>query len=84
MLARGDTVGPAASMDKLLLATAEHAVYDAGRDLLSPQFALDDTEPAISRWRTEWFYSRAASIYGGAAEIQRTIVADRVLGLPRE
>jgi alkylation response protein AidB-like acyl-CoA dehydrogenase len=83
-LAHGDTVGPAASMDKLLLATAEHAVYDAGRDLLFPQFALDDTQPTILQWRTEWFYSRAASIYGGAAEIQRTIIADRVLDLPRE
>ena len=52
--------------------------------VLSPEFALDDIAPAISRWRAEWFYSRAASIYGGAAEIQHTIVADRVLGLPRE
>jgi alkylation response protein AidB-like acyl-CoA dehydrogenase len=83
-LACGDLVGPAASMDKLLLATAEHAVYDAGREVLSPEFALDDTQPMVLQWRTEWFYSRAASIYGGAAEIQRTIVADRVLDLPRE
>jgi len=83
-LALGDTVGPAASMDKLLLATAEHAVYDASRDLLCPDFALDDTQPGILQWRAEWFYSRAASIYGGAAEIQRTIIADRVLNLPRE
>ena len=83
-LARGDPVGPVASMDKLLLATAEHAVYDAGRDLLSHEFAMDDSQPAISLWRAEWFYSRAASIYGGASEIQRTIIADRVLDLPRE
>jgi alkylation response protein AidB-like acyl-CoA dehydrogenase len=83
-LAQQRTVGPAASTDKLLLAAAEHAVYDLARDVLSPAFGLDATQPDILRWRNEWFYSRAASIYGGAAEIQRSIIADRVLNLPRE
>jgi alkylation response protein AidB-like acyl-CoA dehydrogenase len=34
-------------------------------------------------WRSEYFYTRSASIYGGTAEIQRDIVANHVLGLPR-
>jgi alkylation response protein AidB-like acyl-CoA dehydrogenase len=35
------------------------------------------------RWTRDFLYSRAASIYGGSAEIQRGIIAQRVLGLPR-
>lgn len=83
-LAQQQPVGPSASADKLLLAAAEHCVYDLARDILSPGFDLDATRPDIQRWRNEWFYSRAASIYGGAAEIQRSIIADRVLQLPKE
>ncbi len=83
-LGRGGDVGPEASVDKILLATAEQTVLDTARDLLFPDFGFLGTEPAVSRWRAEWFYSRAASLYGGTAEIQRTIIADRVLNLPRE
>lgn len=77
----GETVGPDASVDKVLLATAEQSVLDAARDLLRGEFDLaDDAE----HWRREWWYSRAASIYGGSGEVQRGILADRVLGLPPE
>jgi len=34
--------------------------------------------------RAEWWYSRAATIMGGTAEIQRGIIADHLLGLPKE
>ena len=38
-------------------------------------------DPAATRWRSEFLYSRAATIYGGSAEIQRNIVARRLLDL---
>ena len=41
--------------------------------------AGDDDES--QRWRSEFLYSRAATIYGGSAEIQRNIVARRLLDL---
>ncbi len=81
-LADGDFVGPEASIDKLLLSSSEQMVQDLARDVLRGAFELDDS-PELRRWRAEYFYSRSASIYGGAAEIQRDIVAQRVLGLPR-
>ena len=34
-----------------------------------------------TRWRTDYLYSRAATIYGGSAEIQRNIIARRLLDL---
>jgi alkylation response protein AidB-like acyl-CoA dehydrogenase len=37
--------------------------------------------PAADRWRAEFLYSRAATIYGGSAEIQRNIIARRLLDL---
>jgi alkylation response protein AidB-like acyl-CoA dehydrogenase len=77
----GEVVGPEASADKVLLATAEQTVFDAARELLGSVFELDGS---AREWRSPWWYSRAASIYGGSAEVQRTILADRVLGLPPE
>jgi alkylation response protein AidB-like acyl-CoA dehydrogenase len=82
-LAAGATVGPEASVDKVLLGNAEIALYDLSRDLLGPEFVFDDTA-AVAQWRSEWWYSRSATILGGSAEVQRTIIADHVLGLPKE
>jgi alkylation response protein AidB-like acyl-CoA dehydrogenase len=77
-----DNPGPEISIDKVLLARAEQATFDAGRQLLWPAMAMSG-EPPAQALREEWFYSRASSIFGGAIDIQRDIVADRVLALPR-
>ncbi len=78
-LAEGARLGPETSIDKVLLATAEQRLYDTARDLLPGAVELDDTS-----WRTEFLYSRAATIYGGTAEIQRNIIARRLLDLGKE
>jgi hypothetical protein len=80
-LAAGETVGPEASADKLLLGACEQSVYDAARSLLGPRFLFGD---ASRQWREEWWYSRTTTVYGGSAEVQRGIIADRVLKLPKE
>ena len=76
----GDTLGPETSVDKILLATAEQAVFDLAADGLADQVLLGDDAPA-SAGAPEFLYSRAATIYGGSAEIQRNIVARRLLDL---
>jgi alkylation response protein AidB-like acyl-CoA dehydrogenase len=78
-LASGGTLGPETSVDKVLLATAEQQLYDTARDLLPGVVEL-----TRSSWRTEYLYSRAATIYGGTAEIQRNIIARRLLALGKE
>ena len=78
----GNSPGPEISADKVLLARAEQALFDLARELLFPEFVLDDG-PEILAWRDDYWYSRAASIYGGAIDIQRGIIAERLLGLPR-
>jgi alkylation response protein AidB-like acyl-CoA dehydrogenase len=80
--ARGDLPGPEASIDKMLVAAADQAVFDTARELLTGVIESDDTPPGRA-WRREWAYSRAATIYGGTSEIQKDIVATRLLGLPR-
>lgn len=82
-MAAGEQLGPETSIDKVLLATTEQAVFDLVVDVLSADVTLGD-DPESHRWRTEYLYSRAASIYGGSAEIQRNIIARRLLHLGDE
>jgi alkylation response protein AidB-like acyl-CoA dehydrogenase len=82
-LADNETVGAETSVDKLLLSTTEQDVLDAVLALQGSEVLLSDDDNADS-WRDRWWYSRAASIYGGAREIQYSIIADRILKLPRE
>jgi alkylation response protein AidB-like acyl-CoA dehydrogenase len=79
-LANGDRLGPETSIDKVLVATAEQAVFDLVADGLSADVVGGD-DPVSRRWRREFLYSRAATIYGGTAEIQRNIIARRLLDL---
>jgi alkylation response protein AidB-like acyl-CoA dehydrogenase len=79
-LAAGGTLGAETSIDKVLLATAEQTTYDAARRLLSGAIEIDDG-PLGEVWRSEYLYSRAATIYGGTAEVQRNIIARRLLEL---
>ncbi|MCB1013890.1 MAG: acyl-CoA dehydrogenase family protein [Acidimicrobiales bacterium] len=76
----GETLGAETSIDKVLLATVEQAVFDLALDALPDELVLGDTGTG-PRWRSEFLYSRAATIYGGSAEIQRNIIARRLLDL---
>ncbi len=79
-MASGAPLGSETSIDKVLLATAEQAVFDLVADTLPAEVTVgDDVESHL--WRTEYLYSRAASIYGGSSEIQRNIIARRLLDL---
>jgi alkylation response protein AidB-like acyl-CoA dehydrogenase len=81
-IATGDVPGPEASIDKVLIATADQAVFNAALQILPGIIEFDDSSTA-DRWRKEWLYSRAATIYGGTSEVQRDIVSGRLLGLDR-
>jgi alkylation response protein AidB-like acyl-CoA dehydrogenase len=79
-LAAGEHLGAETSVDKVLVATAEQALFDLVGEALGNEITLGD-DPASAHWRAEFLYARAASIYGGSAEIQRNIIARRVLEL---
>jgi hypothetical protein len=82
-LSVGETIGPDSSADKILLAVAEQLVTDTARELLGPELQLDGSDTALEL-RSEWQFSRSVSIYGGSAEVQRSILADRVMKLPKD
>ncbi len=84
-LANGTAVGPESSIDKLLFGTAEKAVNDLALDLRREWMIAGvgpDNPAELDTLRAEWWYSRAATVDGGAAEVQRGIIADHLLGLP--
>jgi alkylation response protein AidB-like acyl-CoA dehydrogenase len=78
-LERGEEPGPESSWIKLTWTQmtqhlAEAALLVTGRDEMS---SLNGP------WARQWLWSKAASIAGGTSEIQRDIIANRLLGLPR-
>ncbi|WP_255369126.1 acyl-CoA dehydrogenase family protein, partial [Mycobacterium sp. E3298] len=74
----GRLPGPEGSVDKLLMTRADQFFAHAMMDLsASGPLLTEGLEWDIYVW------SRAAGIYGGTAQVQRNIVAQRVLGLPR-
>ena len=78
-----EALGAETSIDKVLVAAGEQATYDAVLRLLPGVVETDDTA-AGEAWRAEYLYSRAATIYGGTAEVQRNIIARRLLDLGAE
>ncbi len=79
-MAAGEPMGAETSIDKVLLASAEQAVFDLAAEGLAEDLFLGE-DAADQRWRAEYLYSRAATIYGGTAEIQRNVIARRLLDL---
>jgi alkylation response protein AidB-like acyl-CoA dehydrogenase len=74
-LARGEEIGPASSLVKLFWAGMSQRLYETAVAALAP----DVGEP----WTLGLLATRANSIMGGTSEIQRNIIGERLLGLPR-
>jgi alkylation response protein AidB-like acyl-CoA dehydrogenase len=72
----GISHGPEGSVDKLLMTAAEQAVGHAALAMGGTPHAGADT------WLNVYLYSRAQSVMGGTSQIQRNLVASRLLGLP--
>lgn len=74
----GSLPGPEGSIDKLLVTEADQLLGHVLMDVRGAA-SLVDEDP----WLDAYFWSRGQSIFGGTQQIQRNIVAQRVLGLPR-
>jgi alkylation response protein AidB-like acyl-CoA dehydrogenase len=61
------------------MARVEQDLLHAAMELTGPEALIDDKQG----WFADYLYSRAATIYGGSAQIQRNVLAERCLGLPR-
>jgi alkylation response protein AidB-like acyl-CoA dehydrogenase len=78
--------GPEGSYLKLLWSETDMRMKELAIEMEGPYAALERgaaSAPDGGRWQYEYLWSRAASIYAGTSEVQRNIIAQRVLGLPR-
>jgi len=86
-LLRGEPPGPEGSASKLCFSETWQRVLELGLELQGPYAALwEGTERAVADgwWQYRTLRSRGDSIAGGTSEIMRNILAERVLGLPKD
>ncbi len=81
-LAGADPSGSEASVRKLLGVLHDQHVQEVGLFLLGPEGAVADGDGLA--WSRGFLFNRNLTIAGGTSEIQRNIIAERVLGLPRD
>ncbi len=81
-LAEGGTTGAESSLVKLFWSELDVRLHQLAIDLLGPHAELVDGDDA--EWMKGWQFSLSGPIYAGTNEIQRNVVAERVLGLPRK
>ncbi|HTZ08149.1 MAG TPA: acyl-CoA dehydrogenase family protein [Acidimicrobiales bacterium] len=79
----GHGVGPEASMNKLFWSETDLLVHETALTLLGPRAELLDEDGRPPPWLDGFLFALAGPIYAGTNEIQRNVVAERVLGLPR-
>ncbi len=77
-LAGGGDMGAAGSVNKVFWSELDIALHETALDLLGPEAELE------SRWLDGYTFALSGPIYAGTNEVQRNIVAERILGLPRE
>ena len=75
--------GGQASVSKLLWANWHRGLGELAMAVLGPA-GLVAEENDLNEWQRLYLFTRADTIYGGSNEVQRNIIAERVLGLPRE
>ncbi len=83
---QGHAPGPEASLTKLYWSEMDKRIQETAVGVEGLYGALAPGSPyAIEdgRWQYGWMWAQAETIYAGSSEIQRNIIAERVLGLPR-
>jgi alkylation response protein AidB-like acyl-CoA dehydrogenase len=85
-LAQGRAPGPGASVAKLFWSEYHKRLGETAMAIEGPDALLRPDGPGYptDRWQNVFLSSRAGTIYSGTSEIQRNIIAERALGLPKE
>ena len=77
----GGHIGSDSSLNKIFWSQLDLRMHEIALDILGPTSELEDDDDA--RWLKDYQFALAGPIYAGTNEIQRNIVARRVLGMPR-
>jgi len=84
-LAAGIAPGPESSIEKIFWSEYHQRLTDTAVELLGPQGQLEARAPGARPdvdWAYQYLWSRAGTIYSGSSEVQRNIIAKRVLRMP--
>jgi alkylation response protein AidB-like acyl-CoA dehydrogenase len=86
-IAKGAEPGPVGSINKLWWSEMSKRLHDTAMAVVGPAQPLwrgADGNPGDGAWQRSWLYYQASSIWAGTNEIQRNVIGERTLGLPRE
>ena len=81
-LLRGGRVGAESSTNKIFWSELDLQMHETAMRILGPRAELID-DPEVHDWLEGFLFAQAGPIYAGTNEIQRNIIAERVLGLPK-
>jgi len=85
-LAKGGSIGAEASTNKIFWSELDLQMHDAAMRILGARAELMPDAPDagdVGHWLDGFLFAQAGPIYAGTNEIQRNIIAERMLGLPR-
>ncbi len=83
-LVAGRTPGPQAATAKLYASVQHQRLLELATELLAEEATVTGEGYALAPLQRAFLLSRAETIYGGSSQIQRNIIGERVLGLPKE
>jgi alkylation response protein AidB-like acyl-CoA dehydrogenase len=86
-LLAGGKIGAEASLNKIFWSELDVKMHETALELLGPRAELLPDSPAaagVGDWLDGYLFSLSGPIYAGTNEIQRNIIAERILGLPRK
>ena len=76
--------GPEASIGKLQWSQWHQALGELAMDLLGPEATLTHADGPLHDIEHGFLFARAHTIYAGSSQVQRNVIGERILGLPRE
>ena len=86
-LVKGGSIGPEASCNKIFWSELDLRIHDTAMRILGPRGEVEPETPALldelGTWLDGFLFAQSGPIYAGTNEIQRNIIAERVLGMPR-
>ena len=86
-LVKGGSIGPEASCNKIFWSELDLRIHDTAMRILGPRGEIEPETPSLAdelgTWLDGFLFAQSGPIYAGTNEIQRNIIAERVLGMPR-
>ncbi len=83
MMTQGE-IGPEASLNKMMWSEYHRWITEVAMNITGPASQIVGPDYTFAPLQHTYWFSKSETIWGGTAEIQRNIVGERILGLPKE